>query len=77
MYKFIPLAEWEAVEEITNEDGSVTTRRTCPEYYVNPNARVGDTEVVISCNDGSGTHNHAEALEYIEANWSKGNEEGL
>lgn len=70
MYKFIPLTEWEAVEEITNDDGNVTTRRTCPDYYANQNARIGTGEVIISCNDGCGTHTWEEALANIEANWS-------
>ncbi|QEG09214.1 hypothetical protein CPT_Phriendly_062 [Vibrio phage Phriendly] len=36
-----------------------------------PNARVNiaSGEVVISCNDGTGTHTHAEAMAHIEANW--------
>lgn len=36
-----------------------------------PNARINESagEAVISCNDGTGTHTHEQALAHIEANW--------
>nr|WP_319552439.1 hypothetical protein [uncultured Vibrio sp.] len=71
MYKFISYEQWTETETITSEDGSTTEVRTNPDYLNNPNSRASadNTEVVISCNDGSGTHTKEEALAHIEANW--------
>lgn len=69
MYRFIPLDVWEATEEVTDSEGNTVTVRTCEDVAKYPNARVGEDEVVISCNDDSGTHTKEEALAHIEANW--------
>ena len=63
MYKFISYEDW-----IAKVDGV----RTCPSYYVHPNARVNyeKTEVVVSCNCGDGTYTHAQALARI-GTWVK------
>lgn len=55
MYKFLSIVEYEATEKESH-----------------PNARVNEAanEVVISCNDETGTHTHEQALAHIEANWS-------
>lgn len=71
MYKFIPIEEWLAEEEVVNEQGETVMVRTCPEAILYPNARVSTNEVVISCNDGDGTHTWEEAKAHIEANWPK------
>ncbi|CAH0528425.1 hypothetical protein CTH30272_02109 [Allocatenococcus thiocycli] len=71
MYRFIPLDVWEATEEVTDSEGNITPVRTCEDVAKYPNARVSVNEVVISCNDDSGTHTKEEALAHIEANWPK------
>lgn len=77
MYKFIPLEVWETTEEVTDSEGNTVTVRTCEDVAKYPNARVGDTEVVISCNDASGTHTKEQALAHIEANWPQQEEPEL
>lgn len=55
-YKFVPLTDYE------NNIDSVADKH--------PNARSNTMgEVVISCNDGSGTHTHEDAMNHIESNW--------
>lgn len=71
MYRFIPIEVWEATEEVLDDEGNTVTVRTCEDVAKYPNARVGITEVVISCNDDSGTHTKEEALTHIEANWEE------
>lgn len=55
MYRFVSYSEW-----LSNEQ----------ETYPNARANADNTEVVISCNDGSGTHTKEEALAHIESNWT-------
>lgn len=66
MYKLIPIEEWNATETVDE-----VTIYTCADRIKHPNARMSDTEVVISCNDGSGTMTQEEMLAHIEANWPK------
>lgn len=70
-YRFIPIDVWEATEEVTDSEGNTITVRTCEDVAKYPNARVGVNEVVISTNDGSGTHTKEEALAHIESSWPR------
>lgn len=77
MYKFISIEEWDATEEVADSEGNVTTKYACKERVENPDARVSVNEVVISCNDDSGTHTRDEALAHIESTWPKEEVEGV
>lgn len=68
-YRFIPIDVWEATEEVIDNEGNTITVRTCEDVAKYPNARVSVNEVVISTNDGSGTHTKEEALLHIRDTW--------